>query len=174
MSIEKEIDDLCRELDAADTVGKAHTVAMKAIRKWEESAKSPATGQPLSELTIRREGDSVIVGTPAGNFVLPIPATEQPDDKPKRYSIGRDPASFGNIYCDGELLIRYGETGIDKRVIEFVDAANRVPEREFSESEKLLAWIFKLYANNNLSFADNWYAEAEDLFNNRRRGRDNG
>lgn len=34
-TLKEHIDDLCKELDAADTIGKAHTVAIKAIRNWQ-------------------------------------------------------------------------------------------------------------------------------------------
>lgn len=37
------IDTLCKELDAADTVGKSHTVAIKAIRLLQDQLAKPKT-----------------------------------------------------------------------------------------------------------------------------------
>ena len=129
MPIEKAIDDLCRELAAADTVGKSHTIARKAIRSWEAAAKATATEQPVEK--------------PRMDMVLHI----------LRNPYGKSSNEIQQARHDAA---------------DFIEKASL--KREFSEAEKLLAWIFKLYANYNLSFADNWYAEAGDFFNNRRRG----
>lgn len=40
-----DIDVLCKELDAADSIGRAHTVAIKAIRNWEAATKRESSDQ---------------------------------------------------------------------------------------------------------------------------------
>lgn len=41
-----------------------------------------------------------------------------------RYTIGRDPSCFGNVYCDGKLIARSSHTGIPDGLTALVDAAN--------------------------------------------------
>ena len=42
----------------------------------------------------------------------------------KKYYIGRDPASFGNVYCGDQLVISNQGGGISDALLQMVDAAN--------------------------------------------------
>ena len=54
---------------------------------------------------------------------------------PNKYHIGRDPASFGNVYCGGRLVMANAGGGISDALIELVDAANRAQTKDQPDEE---------------------------------------